>query len=123
MRWIAAALFALLVLVQYPLWLGDGGWLRVWDREDQVTLAQARISGIRQRNAQLAAEVRDLRNGTAAIEERARLQLGMVRNDEVFVQIVDANGPAPVAQDAPQVAPPAKLPAKPPAKAVATNHH
>ncbi|WP_028311420.1 cell division protein FtsB [Derxia gummosa] len=110
MRWIAVALFALLVLIQYPLWLGDGGWAKVWEREDTVTLMQARNAGLRMRNAGLAAEVRDLKDGTAAVEERARLQLGMIRNDEVFVQILDANEPAPVAQS---LLPPPPAPGKP----------
>jgi cell division protein FtsB len=76
----------LLALIQYPLWFGKGGWLRVWDLEKQ--LAQQRLvnSGLESRNQALDSEVQDLRQGLAAIEERARYELGMVRPNEFFVQ-------------------------------------
>ncbi|WP_085315967.1 cell division protein FtsB [Derxia lacustris] len=122
MRWIAVVVFIPLALIQYPLWFGPGGWKQVREREDQVLLAQARIAGLRMRNARLAAEVRDLRDGTAAVEERARLQLGMIRNDEVFVQILDANAPAPVNQPLEQ-AKPVKPAARPAAIAAPAARH
>jgi cell division protein FtsB len=88
MRWISLILVALMLLLQYPLWLGKGGWLKVWDLDQQVE-AQKQINQQTQtRNAVLDAEVRDLKQGTEAIEERARSELGMVKRDEVFFQII-----------------------------------
>jgi len=77
------------VLIQYPLWLGKGGWLRVWDVDRHVSAQKEKNTELEGRNAALAAEVRDLKTGTEAIEERARHELGMVRPDETFYQIVD----------------------------------
>jgi cell division protein FtsB len=83
---LGAVLVVLIVLIQYPLWLGKGGWLRAWDMDRQVELQQAKNRRLETRNAALAAEVRDLKTGTEAIEERARHELGMLRPDEVFYQ-------------------------------------
>lgn len=91
MRLIILCLTALLVLIQYPLWLGKGGWLRVWDLDKQVKLAQKKNEELKARNAKLESEVEDLRQGTGAIEERARYELGMIKQDEVFIQVLDAN--------------------------------
>ncbi|MBI1943060.1 MAG: cell division protein FtsB [Betaproteobacteria bacterium] len=87
MKTLAGVLGALIVAIQYPLWLGKGGWLRVWEVDRQVEARQYRNAGLEQRNAALAAEVRDLKQGFDAIEERARYELGMVKNDEVFFQV------------------------------------
>lgn len=89
MRALGATLVALLILIQYPLWLGRGGWLRVWELDGQLGAAQARNESLEERNAGLEAEVRDLKEGSEAIEERARYELGMVKRDEVFFQIID----------------------------------
>jgi cell division protein FtsB len=89
MKILAGILGALIVLIQYPLWLGKGGWLRAWEVDRQVDAQRAKNRQLQQRNATLEAEVRDLKQGSEAIEERARHDLGMVRNDEVFFQIVD----------------------------------
>jgi cell division protein FtsB len=86
---LAGILGALIVLIQYPLWLGKGGWLRAWDMNRQLEVQHARNKQLETRNAGLAAEVKDLKTGTEAIEERARYELGMIRPDEVFFQIVD----------------------------------
>ena len=94
MRILGFALAALIVLVQYPLWIGKGGWLRVWELDRQVRAQKAKNVTLEGRNATLAAEVIDLKQGSDAIEERARYELGMIRKDEVFYQIV-APGPAP----------------------------
>ena len=90
MRFIAIVLASLLVLIQYPLWLGKGGWLRVWDMERQVDVAHAKVLELKTRNAKLASEVNDLKDGTDAVEERARFELGMLKKGEVFIQILDA---------------------------------
>ena len=88
MKILGAVLVALIVLIQYPLWLGKGGWLRAWDMDRQVELQKTKRRQLETRNAALAAEVRDLKSGTEAIEERARHELGMLRPDEVFYQFV-----------------------------------
>ena len=90
MRLIALALLTLLILIQFPLWLGKGGWLRVWELDKQVNAAHAKNEELKARNAKLDSEVQDLKNGTAAVEERARFELGMIKKDEIFVQILDA---------------------------------
>ena len=93
MRWISLIFVALILLLQYPLWLGKGGWLKVWDIDRQVEAQKQLNQQTQTRNAVLDAEVRDLKQGTEAIEERARSELGMVKRDEVFFQIV-ANPPS-----------------------------
>lgn len=93
MRWLSAALVALLVLLQYPLWLGKGGWLRVWEAGRQLQQQQDSNKRLEERNAGLDAEVRDLKQGYEAIEERARFELGMIKQDEVFVQIPEKSLP------------------------------
>lgn len=89
----------LIALLQYPLWLGKGGWMRAWDLDRQVAAQQATNAGLIRRNNALDAEVRDLKNGLGAIEERARFELGMIKDDEVFFQILEAP-PAAKAPDA-----------------------
>lgn len=97
MRLITVVLAALLLLIQYPLWLGKGGWLRVWDLDGQVKAAQQKNDELRARNAKLASEVRDLGEGRAAVEERARYELGMIKQGEIYVQILEPSAriPAP----------------------------
>ena len=91
MRLILISLTALLLLIQYPLWLGKGGWLRVWDLDQRVSAAQQKNEELKARNAKLNSEVRDLREGTEAVEERARYELGMIKENEIFVQILEPN--------------------------------
>ncbi len=91
MRALGILLAALIILIQYPLWFGKGGWLRAWELERQVTAAKSKNAELEGRNAALTAEVRDLKTGTEAIEERARYELGMTRPDEVFYQYPDEN--------------------------------
>ena len=87
MKLLALVLGLLIVAIQYPLWLGKGGWLRVWDAARQAEAQHARSARLETRNGALAAEVKDLKQGHDAIEERARYELGMVKNDEVFFQV------------------------------------
>src|SRR5688572_24993198 len=89
MKFLAIALAALIVLIQAPLWLGKGGWLRAWQVENDLAKQKAKNTQLESRNSALAAEVRDLKQGTEAVEERARYELGMIRHDEVFFHIVD----------------------------------
>ena len=92
MKTLAAVLVALIVLIQAPLWLGKGGWLRVAQLEDSVDKEKAKNGELESRNSTLAAEVKDLKQGTEAVEERARYELGLVKRDEVFFQVVE-DGP------------------------------
>ncbi len=93
MRIVTIILLLILLLLQYPLWLGKGGWLKVWNLHRQVAAQQQINQRTQARNAVLDAEVRDLKQGTAAIEERARSELGMVKQNEVFYQILDKPQP------------------------------
>ena len=88
MRWAALAVVALLVAVQWPLWFGKGGWLRVWELQRAIAAQQEANARLAERNAVLAAEVRSLKEGREAIEERARHDLHMVRGDEILFQLV-----------------------------------
>lgn len=103
MRLISLLLFIMLLAIQYPLWLGKGGWLRVWDLNKQVAEQSVRNQQLKLRNAKLEGEVEDLQAGTGAIEERARYELGMVKDGEVFVQFV---APAPKVSATPPLPPP-----------------
>lgn len=87
MRWPTLVLVALIALLQYPLWLGKGGWLRVWEVDRQLQAQREFNQKLEGRNAGLDAEVRDLKTGYDAIEERARFELGLIKPDEVFVQV------------------------------------
>ena len=89
MRGLAWVLAALVLLLQYPLWLGKGSWLRVWDLERQLAAQRAANQVLETRNAHLAAEVKDLKTGYDALEERARFELGMIRRDEIFFQVTE----------------------------------
>lgn len=111
MRLITVVLAALLLLIQYPLWLGKGGWLRVSDMEGQVAVAQKKNDELKARNAKLESEVRDLKDGTGAIEERARSELGMIKQNEIFVQVLGPNGKPPASAPA-APATPAPAPVK-----------
>jgi cell division protein FtsB len=99
-RLLGGILAALIVLIQYPLWLGKGGWLRVWEVDRQLEAQRGRNGQLQVRNQSLDAEVLDLKQGVDALEERARYELGMIKSDEVFFQIVEktraqAQGAAP----------------------------
>ena len=105
MNWPTLALVVLIALLQYPLWLGKGGWIRVWDYERQLQAQRQANQKLEQRNAGLDAEVRDLKSGLEAIEERARYELGMIKEGEIFVQ-VPRNTPAAPTSPAKPAAPP-----------------
>ncbi|HEV7617459.1 MAG TPA: cell division protein FtsB [Burkholderiaceae bacterium] len=109
MRLIILCLAALLLLIQHPLWLGKGGWLRVWELDQQVTAAQQKNEELKARNAKLNSEVQDLKEGTGAIEERARYELGMIKENEIFIQVLEPNGtPVPPVRTATPIAKPAR---------------
>lgn len=89
MRWLIWLLVVLLLLLQYRLWVGDGSLAEVWDLYQQVELQRAENGRLRERNQALEAEVKDLKQGLGAIEERAREELGMIRDGETFYQIIE----------------------------------
>ena len=84
-------LAAAILLLQYPLWLGEGGWLKVRERAQKIESQQALNQRQQVRNAGLLAELGDLKQGRDAIEERARNELGMIAPDEWFVRVVSAH--------------------------------
>ncbi len=88
MRIVIYSMLVLLIAIQYPLWLGKGGWLKVYEMEKQVELQEAKNSLLALRNAKLSGDVKDLKDGTRAIEERARVEHGLIKEGEYFVQIL-----------------------------------
>jgi len=105
MKWLGISLLVALLLLQYRLWMSGDGMHEVWRLGAAVSAQQTENERLAERNRQLAAEVRDLKQGYAALEERARTDLGMVAGNETFYQVVPpkaaADGgrkPAPPAQ-------------------------
>lgn len=95
MRILAGALLFLLLLLQGQLWFGQGSLPDLWRLQKAVEAQQAENDKLEERNAALAAEVRDLKSGLEAIEERARAELGMIREGETFYQVTDGVQPPP----------------------------
>ena len=104
MRMLTLILVILIAMLQYPLWLGKGSWLRVWDLSRQIEKQKEGNAALKVRNETLDAEVLDLKTGYAAIEERARSELGMIRQDEVFYQVME-KAPEAKPKGAPAVKP------------------
>ena len=94
MRWLTLVLVALFLLLQYPLWLGKGSWSKVWEHDRQLSRLKEDNRKLEIRNAGLDAEVRDLKQGYDAIEERARYEIGLIKDGEVFVQFPDGSAAA-----------------------------
>jgi len=90
MRWLTLLLVVLILALQYPLWLGKGSWLRVWEVDRELVKQKQITQKLSARNASMDADVRDLKQGYEAIEERARSELGMVKRDEIFFQVLEA---------------------------------
>ncbi len=86
-RWPTLLLVALIVMLQYPLWFNKGGWFRVRDAEVKLQTQRERNEQLETRNAALDSEVRNLKQGYDAVEDRARFELGLVKQGEVFVQL------------------------------------
>ncbi|CCG35119.1 cell division protein FtsB [Xanthomonas citri pv. mangiferaeindicae] len=100
-RWLLLVLAVLLAWLQYRFWFGPGNSGEVMMLEAQVVHQTQDNEGLRQRNQALAAEVKDLKDGEAAIEERARSELGMIKPGETFYRVVeDAPLPAPASTEA-----------------------
>ena len=94
MRWVILLLVVLLLLLQYRIWVGEGSFAEVWDLYQQVETQREENQQLRERNQALEAEVKDLKQGLGAIEERAREELGMIKKGETFYQIIEEPVPA-----------------------------
>ena len=93
MRIIAVILGLLFLVLQYDLWIGEGSLRTVWRLQEDITVQQKENKKIAQRNDSLLAEVNDLKKGDAAIEERARNELGMIKKGETYIQVVTEKPP------------------------------
>ena len=89
MKALLVLLVSLLALVQFRLWVGDESLAEVWRLRQAIDHQTWENALLQSRNQRLEAEVRDLKNGLEAVEERARLELGMIRRDEIYFQIVE----------------------------------
>jgi cell division protein FtsB len=117
MRLLFVGLLLLAGLIQYPLWMGWGGWFDVWDLQMKVSDQRTVNDGLASRNKALAAEIEDLRTGTEAAEERARSELSMLKQGEVFVQLLPPGVKPPEVKAAPPRAGAKPAQAAPPAAA------
>ncbi|MGQ7245866.1 cell division protein FtsB [Halomonas sp. V046] len=104
LKWLAIVLLSLLALLQYRLWLGQGGVTEMQEVSGRVEALEGENKPLRDRNARLAAEVVDLKNGLDAIEERARSDVGMVRTDEQFFWVPGVEVDTPPAVNPPSAA-------------------
>ncbi len=95
MRWLIVILLLVLVLLQFKLWFGEGGFRQVKGLEERVAAQILDNEALQRRNDELRAEVEDLRERLDAVEERARSELGLIKEDEEFYQVV----PAPVEEE------------------------
>ncbi|MEE8343418.1 MAG: cell division protein FtsB [Gammaproteobacteria bacterium] len=89
MRWLIALLVAILLILQYRLWVGEGSLSEVWRLQQQVEAQRKENKRLMERNMALDAEVTDLKQGMDAIEEHARNDLGMIKEDEIFYQVIE----------------------------------
>ena len=88
MKLLSFILLLFVATMQYPLWFGKASWLKVWQVDQEVIAARAENVHLQNRNNKLEAEVNDLKQGLEAIEERARSDLGMIKEGEILFQIV-----------------------------------
>lgn len=95
MRLLLIVLVVLTAITQYPLWWGKGGWQRVRELQDKMHAQEEVNEALAARNNALAAEVQDLTAGTDAIEERARTEMGLVQESEIFVHLGPAQSQQP----------------------------
>ena len=93
MRWVILLLVVLVGVLQYRLWIGDGSFEELYELRDQIADYRTEVERLQARNLALAAEVRDLKTGMDAIEDRARSELGMIRRGEVFLQVIEKPQP------------------------------
>jgi cell division protein FtsB len=97
LRFIVYGLLGLIVAIQYPLWIGKGGWLHVYQLDKEVQAQKSKNEELEKHNNKIAGDVNDLRDGTRAVEERARIEHGMVKENETMIQIVQSDEQLPKA--------------------------
>ncbi len=90
MKTIALVLLALLIWLQYKIWLLDGGIPEVIQLQQDVEHVEVEVQQLRERNLSLDAEVKDLKKGLDAIEERARSEMGMIKKGEIYFQVIES---------------------------------
>jgi len=88
-RYLAILLAILFILLQYDLWVGEGSLTAAWKLDKSISLQQRQNERLKERNNALDAEVKDLKSGLQAIEERSRSELGMIKEDETFFQVIE----------------------------------
>ena len=88
-RWLIIALIILFIGLQYRLWFGENNLRDIWTLNSKIELQQEINQDLNQRNSELEAEVQDLKQGLSALEERARSELGMIKEGETFFQLVE----------------------------------
>jgi len=98
MKWLAVALLAVLLMLQYRLWLSEDGVRDMLRLRSAVAVQQGENTRLEERNRELEAEVRDLKQGYTALEERARTNLGMIAGNETFYQVVPQKSAPPAAE-------------------------
>ncbi len=89
MKSVIVALVVLLLLLQYKLWVGNGSLAEVWQLHQAITAQQAENDSLKDRNQALTAEVNDLKHGFDSVEERARLELGMTKDNETYFRLIE----------------------------------
>ncbi|QGU33705.1 cell division protein FtsB [Thermochromatium tepidum] len=89
MYWLILVLTLLLGALQYRLWVGEGSLAELHSLKREIALEESELERLRARNRALQAEVDDLREGSEAIEERARSELGMIKPGEIFIQVIE----------------------------------
>lgn len=89
MRWLIGILMALLLMLQYRLWIGEGSYGHQIGLQRSIAEQKAENERLRQRNAKIAAEVNDLKSGLDSVEERARKDLGMIKRGETFYMVIE----------------------------------
>ncbi len=89
MKSLTTIFILLIILIQYPLWAGRGGWYNVFQLSGEYEAQKEINNELRKKNDALRAEVNDLKNGTDAIEEKAREELGMIKKGEIYFQVIN----------------------------------
>lgn|SRR5690606_23485396 len=113
MKWFLGILVALVLALQYRIWIARDGYREVLQLRDAVAAQRTENERLQERNRQLAAEVRDLKQGFAALEEQARSELGLIASNETYYQVVPPQpAAAPTAPAAPAAEPPLRTAAR-----------
>ncbi len=89
MKWMAAILFLILVSLQYRIWFGGSSFQKIQQQKEKVSIIETENDELLQRNQKLLAEIKGLRIGTDSVEERARYELGMIKEGEVFFRLLE----------------------------------